>query len=98
MQKVLVKRDDLAAEIKSAVARIKAAHEKAMKKYRSDVVAACEKALKDAKAGKDVDRYHNIHEPSMSLSRHETVLKMLSMSIEDEIYMTREDFERVVMD
>lgn len=71
---------------------------KAQEGYREEVVKELDRMLKDAREGKKIKRAISWPEPEDHSSDYEHAIRMLEMCVDEEIEITSEDFQRLVMD
>ncbi len=66
--------------------------------YRKEVIKQLDKALSDAKTGKDIKTYFNINKPLNHIKDYKRVIKMLELSVDNQIELSSDEFESFVMD
>lgn len=90
------------SELLEALIKNKEEHRKMFLKaqdgYRVTVIEELDKMLKDAREGKEYRTSVHIPAPSDHTKDYERVVKMLTMSVKDEIRITEEEFSKYVMD
>lgn len=98
MAVITVKKEGLLTTLKANRDSHRAAYEGAMTGYRLALIGACEAKLADAKAGKRVGLKIDLVEPFSNEKDYDRIIRMLEMSINDEIHITEEEFNKYVMD
>lgn len=71
---------------------------KAQEVYRRKVIEELEASLADARCGAKFRTYISLEAPCDHTPDYDRVLAMLEMSVDDEIELTSEEFERYVQD
>jgi len=72
--------------------------EKAQEGYRKKAIELLDKALQDAREGRNITTYIRLDAPVDQTKDYERVIRMLKMSVEDEIELTEHDFAQYVLD
>jgi hypothetical protein len=98
MQEVTVNREELLEVVKENCKNHRIVFEKALEGYRKAVIDELEKMLVEAKEGKRIGRSVNLVEPMDQTKEYERLIKMLEMSVEDEIDLNQHEFGCYVMD
>lgn len=98
MKTVKVKRDELLEQIRKNRTAHRAVFEKALEGYRKAVIKRLTEMLEDAKGGKRVEQVTLLMQPTNQTAEYDQVIKMLEMSVQDEIELTSQDFGCYVMD
>lgn len=98
MQKVKVNKNMLILTLK----KNKEEHEenflRAEQGYRKKVIEKLEELLLEAKAGGKICTKIDLAAPFNHIADYERVLRMLEMSVDDDIEITSMDFEQYIMD
>ena len=71
---------------------------KSQKGYKKAVIKTLENKLKEAKDGKDVNLSMNLDKPTDHTSDYTTVIGMLDWCLEDQVKLTRANYENYVLD
>lgn len=83
--------------IKNRVAH-KATVTEAFTKYRELVIVELDKMIAEAKSGKEIRRSVDLIEPMDMTVSYDTAIKMLEMSVDDNIELTTMEFQQYVED
>ena len=70
----------------------------ALEAYRTDSIEALEKALSEAKDGKEIQHYISVTKPTSYEESYNTIIKMLEMSDDDVVELTMQEFTQYVED
>jgi hypothetical protein len=95
---VTVNKVELLSTVRENRDKHRAIFEDAVKGYREKVVHALEQRLTDAKAGRRINTYINLPTPVDQTREYNKIIKMLEMSVDDEIELTQNEFAMYVMD
>lgn len=98
MNTVKVKKEELLKALQENREAHRGIFEEAQKNYRERLIEELDRRLEDARNGKSIDLYFNFPEPEDHTKDYDRVIKMLEMSIEDELELSQVDFTRYVMD
>jgi hypothetical protein len=98
LNQVTVKKDELMDALRTNMSEHRDMFEKAQKGFREQVIELLDRRLKDARDGKKVELFIGLTEPQDHTSDYERAIRMLEMSVDDEITMSARDFEQFVMD
>ncbi len=97
--------NDVMVEVKGLVKIVKenrsghqALFERAQIVYRGRMIEELDSMLSDAKKGLGIRRHISMPEPESHVLDYDRVLRMLELSIDDEIELDEQDFDRYVMD
>lgn len=69
----------------------------AQEKYREKVIETLDRRLRDARNGGKIKTYINLPEPVDYTSSYDTVIDMLSWELDETVTLSRQDFERYVL-
>lgn len=90
------------AELKATIAENREAHRamflEAQGKYRARMVEELDRMLTDARTGRRIRRAVSMPEPEDHTADYDRIIRMLEMSVDDEIELDEGDFSRYVMD
>ena len=98
MQTVTVKKDELLAKLKENRKNHRKVFEEAIVGYKEKVVGELRKHLERAKRGERVPHHIQLDTPMDQTPEYDKAITMLEMSIHDEIELTANEFECLVMD
>lgn len=98
MQKVKIKREDLLRNVQLNRSKHRNLFLKAQEGYREEVIEELDKMLKEAREGKRIRRLIELPEPVDHTSDYDRVIRMLEMSVDEEIELTSVEFDQYVMD
>ena len=98
MQKVNVKKTELLETL-----RVNCDHHReeflvALECYRLEAIEVLEEAIDDAKKGKRIMTATHLTEPMDMTREYKKVIKMLEMSVDEEIELTNTEFQNYVCD
>lgn len=93
-----VKREELIEIVRRNMAEHKSIVDEAMVGYRDQATKALKIALDDALAGREINLGFNLKKPASHLADYARVLKMLEMSVKEEITLDEGQFSCYVMD
>lgn len=96
--KVTVKKDELLAAIKKNRSTHRETFLEAQKGYRAAVIEELDRMLKDAREGRTIRRAVQLVEPQEHTKDYDRVIRMLEMSVADEIAITETQFSQYVLD
>jgi len=71
---------------------------KAQEGYRKRVIQELNQALEDAKAGRQITTQIRLPAPEDHTADYDRVIRMLEMSVDDELEITSHEFDWYVMD
>ena len=90
------------AEILAALRKNRDAHRDiflaAQNGYRKEVIAELEKSLKDAREGRNVQTTIELEAPEDHTKDYDRIIRMLEMSVKDEIEVSELQFQQYVLD
>lgn len=98
MQKVTVKRDELLEVLNTNRQEHRAGFERAVEGYKERVVEELERNLADVRAGRVVRVYITLPMPEDHTKDYDQVIKMVEMSVQDQIELMNMEFQQFVMD
>jgi len=98
MRTVKLYKADLTRILNDNRAKHKAEYEEAFEGYINTAIEKLEENLAKFKAGEITKLRWNEQPPTSNVADYDRVIKMLEMSIEDEIELTSEEFENFVQD
>lgn len=98
MHRVRVKKQELMERVTENRDRHREQFEKGLDLYRDAVIAELETWLERARKGKRIRVRTQLAAPEDHTSEYEQVLDMLSMSVEEEIELTAQEFAQYVRD
>lgn len=98
MQSVNVDRISLLETVKKNRAKHKQIFETAIQVYRKKVIKELQLRIKQAEQGKDIIRYITLEEPLNYIADYDKAIKMLEMSVDDNIRLEHNDFNCLVLD
>ena len=98
MDTVKVKRIDLLAKVEYNRAHHHAQYERAFTGFRKQAIEELERSLDMAKEGKGIRIALGLVQPEDHTRDYDRVIQMLKMSVDEEIELTSNDFDRFVMD
>lgn len=96
--KVTVKKEDLLKEIRKNREAHRSAFLRAQEGYRTAVIEELDRALQDARKGKEFRTFFHLDVPVEHTREYDVVVRMLEMSTADEITITQKQFTQFVMD
>jgi hypothetical protein len=95
---VTVKKADLLAVMRENLSKHRAIFEEALDGYMSEAVRHLEIMLAEAKARKRIRRSLELIEPKDQSRDYQRVIRMLEMSVDEEIRITEAEFAQYVLD
>lgn len=95
---VKVKKDDLLARVRDNRDKHRAIFEDAVKGFRTKAVELLEQRLEDARKGRRINIHINLPTPIDQTREYDRIIKMLEMSVDQEIELTQTEFTNYVMD
>ena len=99
MNHIIVNKEKLLATIKANRELHRDAFLEALDGYRTQVIAALEESLAQARAGKKVGkRFVALQEPQDMTRQYDQVIRMLQDSLGDKIEISYEEYSNYVMD
>ena len=96
--KVTIKKDDLLNAIRANRNKHASTFEEAHAHYRSAAIVEFATMLDNAKIGKTIQRALTLVEPTQHIDDYDCVIRMLEMSVADEITVTEGQFKNYVLD
>ena len=98
MQSVTIKKAELLAALTENRTAHRAIFLEAQEGYRVEVIKQLDEFLKDAREGRKITSCVEFQEPIDQTKDYDRAIKMLEMSIDDEIKLSEQDFRAYVMD
>ena len=98
MQRVTVKKIELLDTLKTNRAAHRLIFEEALEGFREEVIKQLEQSLADAKAGRKLRTYIALDEPMDQTRDYDRAIKMLEMSVDEEVDLTQQEFAQLVLD
>ncbi len=98
MDKITVNKAELITKLKENKKTHRETFLEAQQGYREEVIRVLDKTLKDARNGKNVNTYISLPKPEDHTQDYETSIEMLEWCIEDEIAITRKNYENFIRD
>lgn len=98
MNTVKVKKEDLLSKLLVNRENHRSLFLKAQEGYRALVIAELDKSLKDAREGREIRTYISMDAPEDHTDDYDNVIEMLQMSVDTEITLLAQDFQRYVLD
>lgn len=98
MEIIKVKKSELLDVLRANRTRHRSVVEAAMKTYRAEAIKQLDHMLADAKQGKRIRRTVTLIEPMDQTKDYDRVIRMIEMSVEEEIALSEKDFRMYVMD
>lgn len=98
MKKVTVMKVDLLVKLRENRTAHRALFEKAQEAYRAEVIKQLDKALADAKAGRQFDTRFNIVPPIDQTQDYDRAIAMLEMDTGSEVELDTHEFDCYVLD
>jgi hypothetical protein len=98
MRTVNLRRDEFVEKVTANKATHRDVFEKALDGYQRRLVRELERRVADVKAGRRIDRYISLPEPSDHTEDYDRILMMAEMSVDEIIELSADDFTRFVMD
>jgi hypothetical protein len=98
MSTVTVKKDELLATVRANRETHRTIFLEAVQGFRAKAIEMLDERLKDAVAGRRIDISIHLPRPVDQTRDYDKVIKMLEMSVDDEIELTQNEFTQYVMD
>jgi len=98
MEIVKVKKSELLEVLKKNRAAHRAIFEEAQKGYRVKAIEFLDKALQDAREGREIKTFIQLQAPIDQTFDYDRAIKMIKMCVEDTIEINEQDFACFVMD
>jgi len=98
MRTVNIQRAEFVEKVTANRDAHRAVFEKALDGYQRRLVRELERRVADVKAGRRIDRYISLPEPSDHTEDYDRILAMAEMSVDEVIELGADDFARFVMD
>jgi hypothetical protein len=98
MDRIKVKKSELLQTVKANREAHRETFAKACEGYRAKAIATLDAMLADAKAGKQVRQHVGLIEPTDQTRDYDRVIRMLEMSVEDELEISEAEFAQYAMD
>ena len=98
MNLIKVNKAELLEKIKDNFMKHEEEYAEAMVGFQIDSISELKKLLKDAKAGVIVPSNVYFDIPMSYDKDYETIIEMLEMSIDGEVYLTRSEFKQYIRD
>ena len=98
MKNILVNKEELKDILKENRRKHREIFEAAQVGYRKEAVALLDKALENARTGKDIKMYFSLDAPVDQTKDYDRVIRMLNMSVEETLELSEVDFAQYVLD
>ncbi len=98
MNTVKVKKPELLEILRTNRAEHKKIFEEAVEGYRQTLLSLLEARVSELKDGKQVRHYIDMDEPMCQIVEYDTAIKMVEMSVDEELELTEKQFRELVMD
>jgi len=98
MEKITVKKADLLAALRKNREEHRAIFEEALEGYRTQAIALLEDRLRMLHKGQPMSVAFELPEPQDQTKDYDRVIRMMELSVEDEISLSEADFAQYVMD
>jgi len=98
MYEVKVKKDKLLGILEKNRKKHRAIFEKAIAGYRKEVIRHLDYALKIARSGKKIITIVRLVQPEDHTADYDRVIGMLKMSVDDEITIDDDQYQRYILD
>jgi hypothetical protein len=98
MNKVKIKKDGLLAAVKKNRSSHRDEFLLAQIGFRDRIIFELDRRLQDARDGKKINLLINMPEPQDHTQDYDRVIRMLEMSVDDEIELSASEFDQYVMD
>ena len=98
MEVIKVAKAELLSILKKNRDSHKAVFEEAQKGYRKEAIEALDKALQDARSGRNIRTVIRLDAPVNQTSDYDRAIKMVEMSIDENIEIGETDFANYVLD
>ena len=99
MQKIKVNIAELMQKLKINRHQHKEDYKKALEGFKEEAIESLQKALEDAKAGKDIKLiFSDLVQPSSHLADYDRAILMLEVSVDKEIELSNVEFGQFIMD
>lgn len=98
MKTVTVKRDEFVERVTANKEKHRGNFELAQAGYREFLISELDRRLDEAKRGLKIDHYIRLVEPEDHTDDYETVLEMATMSVDDTIELSQQEFAWYVLD
>lgn len=95
---ITVKKKDLLETLKKNRDAHQVLFAEAKQGYQKALIEELSKKLEDAKSGKDVEKFIAVDQPTDHTRDYDKVIKMLEMSVSDEIKVSEHEFTSYVLD
>ncbi len=98
MNNVIVNKDELLETLKKNRETHRMIFEDAQKGYREEAIRLLDIALNDAKIGKKITTFIQLESPVDQTKDYDRIIRMLEMSVDEQIDLTEHDFAQYVLD
>lgn len=98
MNTVRVKKEELLKALQENREKHRDIFKEAQVNYRERLIEELDRRLEDVQRGRKVDLYFNFPEPEDHTKDYDRAIRMLEMSVEDELEISQHDFTRYVCD
>jgi hypothetical protein len=98
MHQVTVKKSELLLTLKKNRGEHRKIFEEAQQGYREEAISLLDKALEDARKGKEIRTFIHLEAPVDQTKDYDRAIKMLEMEVEEEITLTQNEFSQYVLD
>ena len=98
MEIVKIAKEELLKILKKNRATHRAIFEEAQIGYRKEAIELLDKALQDARNGRKIETFIKLNAPIDQTSDYDRAIKMIEMSIDENIEISETDFANYVLD
>lgn len=98
MEGVTVKRNELLQTVKENRDEHRAVFEKAQEGYRAKAIELLDQRLEEARQGGQIDTSFSLPVPQDHTADYDRVIKMLEMSVDEQIELDEDYFAQYIMD
>jgi hypothetical protein len=98
MNKVKVKKEQLLEKLTVNRESHKANFIKAQKGFRQEVIEQLDKALQDARLGRNINTSFRLPAPKDQTEDYDTAIEMLNWAVGNEVELTQQEFRQYIFD
>lgn len=98
MEIVKIKKSELLETLRKNRQEHRAIFEEAQVGYRAEAIKLLDKALQDAKAGRTIITFVKLNSPIDQTKDYDRAIKMIEMSVDENIEISEADFANYVLD
>jgi DNA polymerase II small subunit/DNA polymerase delta subunit B len=98
METVKIRKEELLEALKKNRATHRKIFEEAQEGYREEAIKLLDKALDDARKGKEIKTFIQLQAPIDQTKDYDRAIRMIEMSVEDVIEIDEKDFACYIMD